>query len=47
VLAVAAVFLGGAVGTKKIKDADTGSGKTKVAEKILAMQPFLDTVAGV
>jgi RND superfamily putative drug exporter len=37
---VIAVFAGGAVGTKKIKDVDTASGGTAVAEKILANANF-------
>src|SRR6266850_738625 len=37
---VIALFAGGAVGTKKIKDVDTASGGTAVAEKILAGANF-------
>ncbi|MDX6475544.1 MAG: heme transporter, partial [Gaiellaceae bacterium] len=37
---VVALFAGGAIGTKKIKDADTASGETAVAEKILANANF-------
>jgi uncharacterized membrane protein YdfJ with MMPL/SSD domain len=35
-----ALFAGGAVGTKKLKDVDTASGGTAVAEKILANADF-------
>jgi uncharacterized membrane protein YdfJ with MMPL/SSD domain len=40
VFAIAAVLVGGAVGTNKIKDADTSSGGTKKAEQILAGADF-------
>jgi uncharacterized membrane protein YdfJ with MMPL/SSD domain len=41
--AVVAVVAGGAVGTSKIKDADTASGGTKKAEQILATADFKRT----
>jgi uncharacterized membrane protein YdfJ with MMPL/SSD domain len=40
VFAVLAVVIGGAVGTKKLKDADSASGETRTAEKILADANF-------
>ena len=40
VFAVVAVVAGGAVGTSKLKDADTASGDTRTAEKILARADF-------
>ncbi len=42
---VAAVMIGGAIGTNKIKDVDTASGETKTAEKILENAGF-DSRAG-
>src|SRR4051812_12761538 len=41
---VIALFAGGAVGTNKIKDVDTASGGTAVAEKILANANFKRSV---